>query len=398
MEDFTFDQSGLLSDEEAEKLFGEDVMDNETQETVEDGNEPEKENEETVAPENDEDKFIDNNPAEEHGFIQVPESVGKDDKDSKETEDAEPDNGGGSSPDVFYSSIASALKDAGVFPDLDDETVKNTKSAEDFAELIEEAAKARLEDQQRRVYEALNAGVPNDTVRQYEQTIQYLDSINEESLSAEGDDGENLRKQILYNDFINRGFTQDRANREIKKSFDAGTDVEDAQDALEGLRAYYKDAYSKVLDDADKAHKAAVARQRQSAEELRKMVMEDELVLGDQKLDKNTRQRVYDAVSKPVYKDPETGKLLTQIQKFQKEKPLEFLKQIGLWYVLTDGGKDLVGFTKGKVRDEKLKAIRDLTHKIKTSSMRPDGSLRFATGGDETRSEDVLLSDDWNIG
>ena len=290
------------------------------------------------------------------------------------------------------------MKDAGVFPDLDDETVKNTKSAEDFAELIEEAAKARLEDQQRRVYEALNAGVPNDTVRQYEQTIQYLDSIDEESLSAEGDDGENLRKQILYNDFINRGFTQDRANREIKKSFDAGTDVEDAQDALEGLRTYYKDAYSKVLDDADKAHKAAVARQKQSAEELRKMVMEDELVLGDQKLDKNTRQRVYDAVSKPVYKDPETGKLLTQIQKFQKEKPLEFLKQIGLWYVLTDGGKDLVGFTKGKVRDEKLKAIRDLTHKIKTSSMRPDGSLRFATGGDETRSEDVLLSDDWNIG
>ena len=121
-------------------------------------------------------------------------------------------------------------------------------------------------------------------------------------------------------------------------------------------------------------------------------------MLGDQKLDKRTRQKVYDAVSKPVYKDPDTGRLLTKVQKFQKEQPLEFLKQLGLWFVLTNEGKDLVGFTKDKVRSEKHKAIRDLANKINATSVNTDGSLRFASGESTDGGADLLLSDDWKVG
>ena len=110
------------------------------------------------------------------------------------------------------------------------------------------------------------------------------------------------------------------------------------------------------------------------------------------------RQKIYDATQKPVYKDPETGKFLTEIQKFQKENPLEFLKQLGMWFVLTEGGKNMTGFTKEKVKSEKHKAMRELENKIVAGSFNEDGSLRFAGDNSNDGEQDILLSDDWKIG
>ena len=75
----------------------------------------------------------------------------------------------------------------------------------------------------------------------------------------------------------------------------------------------------------------------------------------------------------------------------------DFLKQLGMWFVLTDGGKDTAGFTKGQVAKEKNKAIKELSRKINTSSLNPDGSLKYISGSGGTDS-DPLLSDGWKIG
>ena len=48
-----------------------------------------------------------------------PESVGSG-KDDKEVKEDTTLKGSGSSPNNFYSSIAKALKEEGIFPDLDD--------------------------------------------------------------------------------------------------------------------------------------------------------------------------------------------------------------------------------------------------------------------------------------
>ena len=103
-------------------------------------------------------------------------------------------------------------------------------------------------------------------------------------------------------------------------------------------------------------------------------------------------------MTKPIYKDENTGRLLTAVQKYQQDNPLEFLKQLGLWYVLTDGGKDMVGFTKGKVRSEKHKAMRELENKLKATSLNSDGTLRFVSGEPGGSDSDLLLSDDWKVG
>ena len=370
MDEISFDIGGILSEEEANKLFEEQA-----EEQVPQPEETEIEPTEEKEPEEE----------------PTPEKVGEEDETE---ENAIGPKGDGSSP--FYSSIASALKKDGIFPDFDDKEIDAVETPDDFAELWEKAINAKLDEKQRRIDEALGNGVQPDTIRMYEQTLQYLGSINEEVLSSEGEEGENLRRQLIYNDLMQRGYSQERANREIEKSFKSGSDIADAKDALEALNKFYKEGYEKVRDDAKKEAEAYRESQKKQSEDFRKMVLEDEVKIGDMKLDKRTCQRVFDAVSKPVHKDPDTGKLLTEVQKFQKEHPLEFLKQLGMWFVLTDGGKNTEGFTKQQVKAEKNKGIKELERKINSTALNSDGSLRYTSGS--KGDSDPLLSDGWKIG
>lgn len=373
MEDFSFDfSSGLLSPEEAEKLFDETKP---LQEINDAPVEEEQEQKETPTEENESSS----------------EKVGT---EEEHEENAISPKGDGSSPSI-YSSIATALKNDGIFPEFSDEELSAATTPEAFAGLFEKAIESKMDERQRRIDQALGNGIAPDTVKMYEQTLSYLGSITDEVISDEGEQGESVRKQLIYNDLINRGYTQEKAVREVEKSFKSGSDLDDAKDALEALRNFYQNGYAKIQQDAkDRMENMKKARQQDEAK-FRKMILEDDIVLGESKLDKKTRQSVFDAVSKPVYKDPDTGQLLTQVQKFQKENPLEFLKQIGMWFILTNGGKDFSGLAKQQAIAEKNKGIKELERKINSSSFDSDGSLKYVSG--TNISNDNLLDGGWKV-
>lgn len=372
----TFDIGGILSDEEAEKFFEETENEQQEQNPDEENNQPAEGTEESEQ--------------EEQGS----ESVGEGDENEEE-EDTNQPSGDGSSPTVL-SSIAVALKKDGIFPDFEDSELAAVKTPEDFAELVDKAINARMEAETKRVRDILNNGIPAESVNGYEQTLNYLNGITEDMLKAEGEEGDNLRKSLIYNDLIKKGYSDDRAKREVEKSFKAASEIDDATEALAALKKAFQDEYQQVQDDARRKTEEAKANQKKQSEDFKKMVLEDEIKIGESKLDKRTCQKVFDAVSKPVYKDPDTGHLLTAVQKFQKEQPLEFLKQLGLWYVLTDGGKNITSLTKKQVQAEKNKGIRELERKINSSSF-SGGSLRYDGGNAGGSGDDILLSDDWKI-
>lgn len=373
MEDFSFDfASGLISPEEAEKLFDETKP---LQEMNEEPAEEEQEQKETPTEENESSS----------------EKVGQ---EEEHEENAISPQGDGSSPSI-YSSIATALKNDGIFPEFSDEELSAASTPEAFAELVQKAVDSRLDEKQKRIDQALGNGIAPDTVKMYEQTLAYLGSVNDESISDESEQGENLRKQLIFNDLLNRGYSQEKATKEVEKSFKSGSDIEDAKDALEALRTFYQNGYDKIQKEAkEKTENMKKARQQDEAK-FRKMILEDDIVLGETKLDKKTRQSVFDAVSKPVYKDPDTGQLLTQVQKFQKENPMEFLKQIGMWFVLTNGGKDFSGLSRQQVIAEKNKGIRELERKINSSAFDSDGSLKYMSG--TGISNENLLDGGWKV-
>ena len=311
-------------------------------------------------------------------FTNKPESVGSE-EDIKGKEDTN-SQGNGTSPEKnFYSSIAKALKEEGIFPDLDDESYSNVKDPEDFRDLIEQQIRAGLDERQKRIDEALNAGVEPSEIKKYESTLNFLDSLDD-ILSDEGEKGEKLRKDLIYQDFLNRGYSKERATKEVQKSLNAGTDIEDARESLKSNKEFFQDQYNTLLEEAREEAKRVETEKKKQEEALKNSILNDKNVFGDLSLDKSTRQKVLDAISRPVYKDPDSGVYYTALQKYSKENSIDFIKNVGLIFTLTDGFKNLDGLVKGKVKKEVKKGLRELENTLNNTARTSDGSLRYASG------------------
>lgn len=326
-------------------------------------------------------------------FTEKPESVGS--EDNKEGTGDTSSEKGGSSSNNFYSSIAKALQEEGIFPDLNDEDFNGVSDAEGFRDLIEKQVQSQLDERQKRIDEALNLNIEPSEIKKYENTIGYLDSIKEDALSKEDATGEKLRKQLIYQDFINRGYSDERAKREVQKSFNAGTDIDDAKEALKSNKEYYQEAYNDLLEEA-KAEDAKVKEEmKKQTEALKTSILQNSKVFGDVEVDKATRQKVFDNISKPVYKDPETGQYYTAIQKYQKENSVDFIKNVGILYTLTDGFKDINKLIKGSVRKEVNKGLKNLEKTIADTRRTPDGNLQFVSSVEDDPNS--VLTPGWSV-
>lgn len=375
----------ILSADEIDGL----LMDDETQETPPDDNgENTDENQENNDEETDETTEVDtDNPSDK------PEGVGS--EDNIEAQEDTTSQGGSSPKNNFYSSIAKAFAEEGIFPDLDDESASKIKTPEEFRDLIEDRIKSEFDERQKRVDEALNAGVEPSDIREYENTIAYLDSINDDTINSENEDGEKLRKQLIYQDFVNRGYSQERANREVKKSFDAGTDIEDAKEALKSNLEFFQGQYDNLINEAKAEEEKEIKHRKEQAEKLKKSILEDKEVFGELSVDKKTRQKIYDNISKPVYKDPDTGQVFTALQKYEMENRTDFLKNLGLVFTLTDGFKNLDGLVKGKVKKEVKKGIRELENVLNNTARTSDGNLRFVSNVDD--DPESFIGQGWTL-
>ena len=313
-----------------------------------------------------------------------PESVGSEENiEEKEGTDFNESN---SSPN-FYSSIADALVKDGIFQNLDENEVSKVKNAEDFADLISNQIKNQLDERQKRIDEALSVGIEPSEIQRYENYINTLNNITEDRLSSEDEAGENLRKNIIYQDYINRGISKERALKYIERSFKAGTDIEDAREALQSNKEFFKEQYDNIIAEAKEQEKEELARQKKQAEEFRNSILEEKKAFGEIDLDKLTRQRVYDSVMKPIYTDPDTGEKYTAIQKYEMENKTAFLKNVGLLYVLTDGFTKIDKLVQGKVSKEMKKNLRELEHTISNTSRDSRGNLSFISGVGDINSK-----------
>jgi vacuolar-type H+-ATPase subunit H len=376
----------ILGAEEIENLFVDDeVQDTSPEDEVTPDQEDGKEDKKNKEKDEETTEVID----VDNLFTDEPESVGSGKEDTSSREDS-------TSPQkTIYSSIAKALKEEGIFPDLDDEVLSKVKEPEDFRDLVEQQIKAGLEERQKRIDDALNYGIEPTEIKRYENTLNFLDSVKEENITDESDKGEELRKNLIFQDFINRGYSRERATREVQKSFNAGTDIEDAKEALKSNTEYFKGKYDDLIEDAKLEAQKEEENRKEQANKLKESILNEKNILGDLSIDKPTRQKIYDNISKPIYKDPETGEYYTAIQKYEKDNRVDFLKYLGLIFTLTDGFKSLDGLVKGKVKKEVKNDLRDLEHAINNTARNSDGNLKFVSGVDE--DPESFIGKGWKI-
>lgn len=365
MEEFNFND--ILSEDEISSLFDDD-----SNEELQESHPEQKENKKDDTTEVDVDDIF-----KKEDNSESPESVGSEEDDT-ENEDTSSEKKG-TSPSNFYSSIAKALKEDSILSYSDDKDFNDVKSAEDLYAVIEKEINSRLDEKQKRIDEALNYGVEPTVVSQYEKALDYLDSLSDDILSDESDKGETLRKQLIYQDFINRGYSKERAQREVQKSFNAGSDIEDAKESLQSNKDYFKSAYESILKEAKDAENERIENEKKEAESLKKSILEDDKFFGELIVDKSQRKKIYESITKPYYKDPKTGEWYTEVQKFEKDNHTEFMKYVGLMYTLTNGFSNLDGLVKNKINKEMKKGLKNLENTLNNSTRGADGSLNFVT-------------------
>lgn len=289
-----------------------------------------------------------------------------------------------SSKSNFYASTIGALVGDGVFTGLSEEDLAEVKDAESFANAVEKEVNSKLEARQKRLLNALDYGVNTDAIRQNEAISSYLDRITENELHSEEEAGVTLRRNLISQDLLNRGYSEQQIQRKVNDIFEAGKDIDEAKEALRSNKEYFESAYNNLLEAKKKEKEENEARTVKQSQELEKSILNDKNLLGGVSMDINMRKKVVENIINPAYKDESTNTYYTAIQKYQKEHPMEFIKNLGILYTLTDGFKSIDGIVKGKVKKEVKSHLKELEHTINSTSRNSDGSFNFVSGvGDE---------------
>lgn len=317
-----------------------------------------------------------------------PESVGSEKTDTEVTGRTPESNSDTGTPQTnLFSSIAKALRDEGVFPDLSDESIDVVKDAMSLKQMFDNEVARSLDERQKRIEQALNGGATSDELQQYQQALnlnQYLENrATYDLLTKEGEDGEKLRKQVMYQDYINKGFKHERAVKMVEKSFDGGNDIEDAKEAFESCKQHYKaivDGYQQELEN--RQHERRAADEKQYAN-LKKDILDKESFYDGVKVDKSIRQKAYDSITKPVYRD-EQGNYMTALQKYQREHPTEFMENVALLFALTGEFKSVEKLAKDKAKAKIKSTFEDIGNQLNNSRRNGDGTLNLANAAPST--------------
>lgn len=378
-----FNMENILSGAEvtANDLFGDEPDNNskETQEIIDNNTPDNKENDQTTEI---------HDASAEDVFGDDSEEVSSQ-QNNEGTEDAVNDTNSKNSPndsDNFYSSITDALVDEQVFQTLSPEDIKGINSAEDFRDAFEKEINSRLDERNRRINQALSVGVEPSAIKEYEGTLGFLDQITPEILSEESQRGEDIRKKLIQQSFMNRGYSPEKAQKMTSKLFESGDDIEEAKEALEENKKYFNTKYTEVINSAKAEEEKYKKKKQKQAETLKNEILNNAKFFEDIELDKNTRQKVVDNIMKPIHKDPDTGDYYTELQKYEKENPNEFIKNVGYLFTLTDGFKDLSRLVKPSARKEVKSKLKELETTLSNTG-RKGTSMNFVSTASNNNNE-----------
>jgi hypothetical protein len=303
-------------------------------------------------------------------------------------------NGGSSSTQTnVISSFAKAMREDGYLQNLTDEDFAGIKDAHSMAEAIKKEVQAQLTEEQRRVAQALAGGVSADEISQYNNAINALNQFTDDQIVADTNEAKNIRLNLIYRDYLNKGISEEQAKQLTLRSAEVGADKEDAKKALASNKAYFQQKYNDLLKQVEDSQKAEADKIEQQSKELKSILLNKEEVFDGFKVDAQTRQKAYDAVTKPVFQTKD-GRQLTAIQKFEYENPVEFRKAIGLYFVLTNEFKGIGNLLNKEVRKQVTSHLSNFEERL---NQRPRGGNPVYMEGDRGGgyNSESLLDGGW---
>ena len=316
---------------------------------------PEDDN--TDEEENDDNTDVDDSTLENNKPVEDNSSEEVDEEDVEE-EGSE----GSESSSNLYSSLAAFVHEQGLLPSLDID-LKEIKSADDFASVFNKEldiqAELRLND--------YLANLDLNKIGIAKKDIQDLSTINSDLLKNDID----LAKRIIYDDYLNQGLDEKKANRMLNRLIDLGDDaiLEDAEESLESLKEFKAREIERETQSYKERLEADKIQQAKLDEQMKKTIYESKDLISGLKPNKSLQDKVYKSINDIVGKSPD-GTFENKFMKERRENPLEFEIRMYHFYELTNGFKDLSKIS----TTAKSSAVKDLEKIARQTKLKDNGT------------------------
>ena len=255
------------------------------------------------------------------------EKVDSEDDESEEDEDLSD-----SSPNI-YSSFATVLKEQGFLPSLD--SSEKIESIEDLTTALNK----EVEIQANIKSEQYLSNIDLRELAETKKELQNLESIDEDYLKNNIE----VAKNIIYQDYLNQGLSEDRAAKLLKKTIDLGEDmiIEEALESKISITEYNTRKQEFIKQQASEKLEQEKQEQIQLETKVKELVFESKDLIKGLPVNKALQDRVYKSMTEIVSKNPITGELENKFMKDRNSNPIEFDTRMYYLYEITNGFKDL---------------------------------------------------------
>ena len=316
---------------------------------------PEDDN--TDEEENDDNTNVDDTTLENNNHVE------DDSSEEVDEEDVEDEGSEGSeSSSNLYSSLAAFVHEQGLLPSLDID-LKDIKSADDFASVFNKELDIQAELRLNNYLENLDL----NKIGVAKQEIKDLNTLNVDILKNDID----LAKRIIYDDYLNQGLDEKKANRMLNRLIDLGEDaiLEDAEESLQSLKEFKAREIERETQSYKERLEADKIEQAKLDEQMKKTIYESKDLIAGLKPNKALQDKVYKSINDIVGKSPD-GTFENKFMKERRENPLEFEIRMYHFYELTNGFKDLSKIS----TTAKSSAVKDLEKIARQTKLKDNGT------------------------
>jgi len=280
----------------------------------------------------------------------------------------------------IYGLLSAALKEQDFFKDTDITNVNDIESlSEAFRSEVKNNELSGLNDQQKRVLEAFRNGVPESEIINNESDFERLNNITDEQLSDES-----FAKTLIIGDLLEKGISQDRAEKMFDMYVDTGDMESEARISLDNKKNSVKAEYDAKMQQIQDSRDASIKRANDLHTNISKNIADTEEFMGDYKVTDTLKDKAQKNMNSVVgYTDD--GQPYNALMKARMDDPADFESKMYLLFTITDGFSNLGAFS----RKAESKATKDLEMKLRNSGTASISKPSFQSGPKATTGEIV---------
>lgn len=258
---------------------------------------------------------------------------------------AKKDDGSSPSSQDTFTSLASALVEAGVFSSITPEEISEVKTVEQLLGALAKQVQADrykdLNEDQKAYLEALENGVPQDEFATRKANAEQYKVLEDDKIRQ----APALQKELIRRSFIIKGFSSEEADKFATLSVAQPNGAEDAIKAKSALIAFETKQIEEKVEKAKKDKADSIEKEKVALGKLKSKVEETSEIVPGIKVNSPTKTKIFESMTTAV--NMAGDKPLNEVMD-SYSKNEDYKMRLHAMHVLTKGFTDFSKFTQTK--------------------------------------------------